>query len=120
MLELAFSYFNLHDHDVHELLQKKSTVNTSTQQPTDTRKYSIYYQEFSKEAKRRYNQKLDILHLKADPYTFSHEMWSSNISLWPQDVIFTSNRLILLALMYTNDELKAQKSPEGYKYCTDG
>ena len=60
-----------------------NTVNTSTQQPTDTRKYSIYYQELSKETKCQY-EKLDILHLKADPYTFSHEEWSSDISLWPK------------------------------------
>ena len=60
-----------------------TVINTSTQQPTDTRKYSIYYQELSKETKRRY-EKLDILHLKADPYTFSHEEWSSDISLWPE------------------------------------
>ena len=42
-----------------------NTVNNTTQQPTDTRKYSIYYQELSKKAKRRYNEKLGMLHLKA-------------------------------------------------------
>ena len=51
------------------------------EQPKDTHKYSVYYQELNKEAKYRYNEKLDMLHLKADPYTFSCEEWSSDISL---------------------------------------
>ena len=98
-----------------------NTVNNTTQQPTDTRKYSIYYQELSKEAKRRYNEKLDMLHLKADPYTFSREEWSSDISFWPEvEYPDIYNYLINTPSPYTKDELKAYKSLEGYKYCTDG
>ena len=79
------------------------------------------YQELSKEAKHRYNEKLDMLHLKADPYTFSYEEWSSDISLWPEvEYPDIYDYLINTPSPYTKDELKAYKSLEGYKYCTDG
>ena len=86
-------------------------------------KYPIlpYYQELTKEAQHRYNEKLDILHV-ADPYTFSHEQWSSDInSLWPEvEYPDIYNYLINTPSPYTKDELKAYKSLEGYKYSTDG
>ena len=81
-----------------------------------SRKYSVYYQE----AKCQYNEKFDILHLKADPYTFSCEEWSSDISLWPVEYPDIYSYLINTPSPYTKDELKAYKSLEGYKYCTDG
>ena len=94
--------------------------NTIAQSSTDTCKYSIYYQELTKEAQHQCNEKLDILHV-ADPYTFSHEQWSSDISLWPEveypDIYIY---LINTPSPYTKDELKPYKSLEGYKYSTDG
>ena len=36
-----------------------NAVNNNVKQATDTRKYSVYYQELSKEAKCQYNEKLD-------------------------------------------------------------
>ena len=97
-----------------------NNIITTAQSSTNTCKYSTYYQELTKEAQHRYNEKLDILHV-ADPYTFSHEQWSSDISLWPeveyQDIY---NYLINTPSPYTKDELKAYKSLEGYKYSTDG
>ena len=53
-----------------------NAVNNNVEQPKDTRKCSVYYQ-LSKEAKCRYNEKLNMLHLKAEYYTFSCEEWSS-------------------------------------------
>ena len=47
-----------------------NAVNNNVEQVKDTRKYSVYFQELSKKAKRQYNEKLYMLHLKADPYTF--------------------------------------------------
>ena len=62
-----------------------------------------------------------MLHLKAGPYTFSREEWSSDISLWPEvEYPDIYNYLINSPSPYTKDELKAYKSLEGYKYCTDG
>ena len=82
-----------------------NTVNITTQLQ-DTRKYSIYYQELSKEAKRRYNEKLHMLHLKAEPYTFSREEWSSDISFWPEvEYPDIYNYLINTPSPYTKDEL---------------
>ena len=98
-----------------------NAVNNNVEQPKDTRKYSVYYQELSKEAKCQYNEKLDMLHLKAGPYTFSREEWSSDISLWPEvEYPDIYNYLINTPSPYTKDELKAYKSLEGYMYSTDG
>ena len=85
-----------------------NAVNTNMTQPKDNRKYSVYCQELSKEAKRRYNENLDMLHLKANPYTFSREEWSSDISLWPEvEYLNIYNYLINTPNPYTKDELKA-------------
>ena len=67
-----------------------------------------------------------MLHLKADPYTFSHEEWSSDISYWPEvEYLDIYNYLINTRSPYTKDELKAYKSLEGWvdqvmSYAIDG
>ena len=56
-----------------------------------------------------------MLHLKADPYIFSREEWSYDISYWPEvEYLAIYNYLIHIRSPYTKDELKAYKSLEGW------
>ena len=82
-----------------------NAVNNNVEQPKDIHKCSVYYQ-LCKEAKRWYNEKLDMLHLKADPYIF---LWRVVITfgLKLNLLIFTTIWSTLLALVPS-------------MYCTDG
>ena len=84
--------------------------------------YSAYYQQLDAVAKARYRDKLAMLGTIKDPYLPSEEQtagvqWND----WPEvqypDIF---NYLIATPSPYTQQELKAYKSLEGYRQYADG
>lgn len=88
-----------------------------------SRVYSGYFHELPQDAKKRYQEKLDMLGPMAnDPYAaVPGDLWSTDSMLWPKvEYPDVYNYLINTPSPYTKDELKAYKSMEGYKYFVDG
>ena len=89
---------------------------------SNDKSYSQYFQQLDSTARARYEEKLQILGDIEDPYIRSD---SSGTAIewhdWP-DVQFPDiySYLIAAPSPYTNDELKAYKSMDGYKYVTNG
>ncbi|KAL5473551.1 hypothetical protein EMCRGX_G028044 [Ephydatia muelleri] len=65
--------------------------------------------------KRRYREKLDMLHLDIDPYLTTPDVWIGSPESWP-DVTY----LLFSPSPCTKDDLKAYKSTEAWKYVTSG
>ena len=93
-------------------------VNRST-----VRKYSPYYDELDSVAKRRYDEKLNMLPgCVDDPYVNKHFALGRTAShLWPEvqypDIY---NYLVNSVSPYTKEELKAYKSLDGYNFFIQG
>ena len=88
--------------------------------------YSKYFSELKEEAvKKRYVEKLKVAECLKDPYCYLESR--SNISdavewnRWP-DVTYADiyNYLVLTVSFYTQDQLKAYKSLDGYNFFTNG
>ena len=87
--------------------------------------YSTYYQELPQDAKKRYEEKLNLLGAMVnDPYATvprGSDLWSTDSLMWPKvEYPDIYNYLISTPSPYTKDELKAYKSIEAYKYFVDG
>lgn len=85
------------------------------------RKFSEYYNQLEADAKKRYNEKLDIIGQVDDPYIFVSGLAITEAPSIP-DIEYPDiyNFLINTPSPYTKEELKAYKSLEGYKYLLAG
>lgn len=85
-------------------------------------RFSPYYEDLDETAKERYRQKLAVIGNIDDPYVWSAGEYDSvDWQHWP-DVQYPDiyNYLISTPGVYTQQELKAYKSLEAYKYFVDG
>ena len=89
-------------------------------------KYSVYYQELKESDKLRHREKLTLLGDIQDPYVAISTAASNCCSgvdwqQWP-DVEYPDifNYLIATPSPYTQQQLRAYKSLEAYKYFIDG
>ena len=88
--------------------------------------YSKYFNELKDEvAKKRYEEKMKIVHHSKDPFCELESKQASFVGLdwneWP-GVLYVDiyNYLILTPSEYTHDQLKAYKSMDGYNYFVNG
>ena len=82
---------------------------------------SQFYRQLDSVGKRRYREKLDMLHLDMDPYLTAPDVWIGSPESWP-DVTFPDicTYLLFSPSPCTKDDLKAYKSTEAWKYVTSG
>ena len=81
---------------------------------------SDYFSSLDSETKTRYIKKMKDYGLDSDPLLYAGT-WSRDQRMWPQvtypDVC---NYLVFTRSAYTNEEMKAFKSMEAYKYVVAG
>ena len=89
---------------------------------SSSRVVSEYYQQLTETARKRYDEKLDMIGVLCDPYAKKNPApWSTESTTWPEvEYPDVYNYLVSTPSPYTKQEMKAYKSLEGYKYFVDG
>ena len=89
---------------------------------SSSRVVSEYYQQLTETARKRYDEKLDMIGVLCDPYAKKNQApWSTESTTWPEvEYPDVYNYLVSTPSPYTKQEMKAYKSLEGYKYYVDG
>ena len=86
------------------------------------RSFSTEYQELGRQAKKRYREKLDLIDKRApNPYAVAGELVENFSDTLPKiEYADIYNYLVTAPSPVTKEELKANKSLQGYNYLTSG
>ena len=81
-----------------------------------SRVVSEYYQQLTGTARKRYDEKLDMIGVLCDPYAKTNPApWLTESTTWPEvEYPDVYNYLVSTPSPYTKQEMKAYKSLEGY------
>lgn len=84
------------------------------------RSHSAYYDQLPAAAARRYDEKICAVG-KLDPYTIDKDHFSDDVGTWPRvcymDIV---NYLVYTTSFVTQEEMRAWKGLQSYKYFIDG